>query len=660
AAALILVGVVAAAYYSEHFAAVATVDGTGISRDQWIQRQAVDRYRLGLLEEQIRSALAAGQLDRTTAQEELQSVQQQVGAIPSNSLEELIDASLQQRLATKEGITVTRAEVDQQLTAEATTPEQRKVLAIFVAPGESPAAGVAAGASVAAVAGPTAGASLAPSASAVPPPSPTASPVPKTTARPKATTRPKASAAPNSKATTRPSASPRPSATASPSTTAAAPGPGGSLAPGGSAAPAAPGSAAPSGPTAAQQAQAMASADAALAELTAGQAFDQVARQYSTDPSAANGGDIGYVSATDTADPAWVAALFALPLNGTTGVVEGADGSYRIGRVVAIVPAKPGGDWQPGVERAGVSLDAYRAAALAALYRQKLAAWVLASATTGNVDQVHAWEIRIGSGASAGAAITDAEVEASQILYSPGGDPSNASSLLASDPSWAAALKEAQAAVNTLRAIADPAQRAAEFAQFARTQSDDASSATNGGALGWISRATVVKEIADAVFTGTHAADAIIGPVKTQYGYHVLLFVAQRSAPTDPVAAVQQELTVPNANFATIARENSDAADAPRGGDMGWLARWQDPGSVDSILFGLQVGHVSAPVKQPDGTYIYLVGERARRPVDPTQRAILEASAFTNWYSQQKSDATIWRASDDASGSSASQGAAAG
>ena len=93
---------------------------------------------------------------------------------------------------------------------------------------------------------------------------------------------------------------------------------------------------------------------------------------------------------------------------------------------------------------------------------------------------------------------------------------------------------------------------------------------------------------------------------------------------------------------------------------MGWLARWENPGKVDNVLFGLRVGRLSAPVTQPDGTYIYLVSERAKRPVDATQKAALEASAFTYWYAQQKSNATIWRASDVASGSAASEGAAGG
>jgi parvulin-like peptidyl-prolyl isomerase len=592
---LTLGGVVVATYYGDHLAAVATIDGTSISRDQWNDRQVVDQYRYALLEQQITSAVNNGQLDQATADQEMQYVQQQVAAIPTTAVDELIDAVLQQKLAGQKGITVTQADVDAQLTKEATAPEQRKVLAIFVAPGESPAASVSPDASPAASAGPAA-ASAAPTSTAV------------------------ASAAPTRSA---PAASP---ASASPAPSA---------------------SDAPSGPTAAQKAEAKSRAEQALAALDAGKPFDQVATEYSTDSSATSGGNYGYVYATDAVDEAWIKALFSLSLNGTTGVVEGADGTYRIGRVVDIVPAKTDGNYQKSVEQSGVNLAAYRAATLADLYRQRLSDRVTAEATTGNVEQVHAWEIKIGNtDGSSGAAITGPQVQASHILYSPKGDPSTASSVPADDPSWAEALKKARAAAARLRAIADPTARAAEFATLAKAESNDTSSGATGGDLGWFSEATMVKEFADAVFTGSHAADEIIGPVKSQYGYHVILFVAERPAPADRVTAVQQALAAPGADFAAVAKANSDAQDAAEGGDMGWIARLQDTADVEKVLFGLQTGQVSAPVTQSDGVYIYRISERAQRPVDASQKTALESSAFTYWYDQQKSQSKIWRSPD--------------
>ncbi len=435
-AVLMLAGVVGVSYYSDHLAAIATVDGTGISRDQWAAQQKVDAFRYSILQRRIAAAQAAGQLDQATAQQDLQYVKQQVEAIPAASVQELIDRVLQEKLATQMGISVSGAEVDAQLVKEASAVEQRKVLAIFVAPGATPA---------------------------------TTAPIPSVI----------------------PSVTPSPA----PSTVPAA---------------------SPGVPTAAQEAQAKSLADQALAELQAGTPFDQVAKAFSTDTSAAGGGDYGYITATDPVDPAWVAALFALPVGGTTDVIQGADGTFRIGRVTAIVPATTDPRYQQELAQAGVSLAAYRDAIRGDLLRQKLAAKVLANVTTGNIEQVHAWEIRIAPG------------------------------------------------------------------------------------------------------------DAVTARAQT----------------------IEQALAQPGADFAAVARVNSDAPDADSGGDMGWIAPYQLASAVQDVLFGLKVGQVSSPIAQSDGTYLYMVSQRAQRPVDATQQAALVANAFTNWYEAQRAKASVWRSPD--------------
>ena len=464
-AVLMLAGVTGSTYYAGHLASVASVDGTGISRDQWAAQQKIDAFRYSVLERQIASAQAAGQLDQATAQQDLQYVQQQVAAIPSASVQELIDRVLQAKLAAQMGIAVSDSEVAAQLAKEATTVEQRKVLAIIVTPGASPAGGAVSGGSTV----------------------PSGPPIPGVAATP----------------------SPSPSVSASP---AASPSP--------SPAPSAPPAASPGGspgiPSAAEEAQAKSLSDQALAALQAGTPFDQVARAFSTDASATSGGDYGYVTATDPVDPAWVAALFALPEGGTTDVIQGADGTFRIGRVTAIVPAATDQHYQQQLAQAGVSLAAYRDAIRGDLVRQKLAAKILADATTGSIEQVHAWEIRIAAG------------------------------------------------------------------------------------------------------------DTVAARLQT----------------------IEQALSQPGAGFAAVARVNSDAPDADAGGDMGWIAPYQLAPAVQGVLFGLKAGQVSRPVVQSDGTYLYMVSERAQRPVDATQQADLAANAFAYWYRAQRAKATIWRSTD--------------
>jgi len=77
----------------------------------------------------------------------------------------------------------------------------------------------------------------------------------------------------------------------------------------------------------------------------------------------------------------------------------------------------------------------------------------------------------------------------------------------------AAALKKAQA-------LADRARAGEDFAKLARENSDDPGSKAAGGDLGWATRDAYVAPFADALFAMQKGE--IRGPVKTQFGYHVI------------------------------------------------------------------------------------------------------------------------------------------
>ena len=90
--------------------------------------------------------------------------------------------------------------------------------------------------------------------------------------------------------------------------------------------------------------------------------------------------------------------------------------------------------------------------------------------------------------------------KASHILIESGGDD-------------AAAKKKAEALLARAKAGED-------FAALARENSDDPGSKAAGGDLGWSTREAYVKEFADALFTMSEGE--IRGPVRTQFGYHIL------------------------------------------------------------------------------------------------------------------------------------------
>jgi peptidyl-prolyl cis-trans isomerase D len=111
--------------------------------------------------------------------------------------------------------------------------------------------------------------------------------------------------------------------------------------------------------------------------------------------------------------------------------------------------------------------------------------------------------------------------EASHILIPFGKDP-------------AAALKLA----NQVLALAKSGQN---FAALAKKYSQDPGSAHNGGSLGWIDRAGFVAPFADALFSMKAVGD-IVGPVKTQYGYHIIRLDGIQPGRTKTLAEARPEL----------------------------------------------------------------------------------------------------------------------
>lgn len=75
------------------------------------------------------------------------------------------------------------------------------------------------------------------------------------------------------------------------------------------------------------------------------------------------------------------------------------------------------------------------------------------------------------------------------------------------------------------QALKERAEAGEDFAELARGYSDDTGSAVQGGDLGWFSRDRMVDAFAEAAFSAQPGA--IVGPVQTQFGYHVIQVVAR-------------------------------------------------------------------------------------------------------------------------------------
>ncbi len=391
-------------------------------------------------------------------------------------------------------------------------------------------------------------------------------------------------------------------------------------------------------PTPAQKTAAKAKADAALKDLQGGKAWETIAQSVSTDTTtSAQSGDLGWIRATDTQlDEAFQKALFAAKANTPTDVFEGADGIYRIGRVTEIAPESVDAEYQSKLTNAGIDLAKYRLVVQGDVIRQKLEDKIVAD-VSGPGPQRHVQEIYIKQPSTPPGA--DA-IKVRQILYSPKNDPRGAASLDPNDPAWKAAENEADATYKKLQA--DPSL----FDSIARTESDetaDLGDTGTGGKLPYFDSSSQV----DAAFKAAILAPGLqpgqlLAPVKSAFGWHVIQ-VMYRPPDLEWLNSLKTKANG-GADFATLARDNSEATTAGIGGDLGWIAKGQLDARQEAGIFGTTVGSTSSIVAVPnDGIYLFKVLAEETRTPEGKQLDQIKSSAFSNWYSQKKEAATITR-----------------
>jgi parvulin-like peptidyl-prolyl isomerase len=389
--------------------------------------------------------------------------------------------------------------------------------------------------------------------------------------------------------------------------------------------------------TLADERAALAKAQEAKAALDAGQDFGAVARQYSTDASAVNGGDYGQVIALGGVDRDWIDALFALPEGGTTDIIKGADGVYRIGRVDAITPGATSPDARSKLF-SDASEEQVREFIHDELAARALRRQVVAEALSGTPDQVHLWAIYLaGQKSEDDPTATQGEISYYEIVFAPNHDLTAASPPPSDDPAWAAAKQRADNAYAQLSAITDPEQRATRFKELASDASvSDGAFTGEGGHQDFTTRDLLPDALGNALFEGSHEHNDVIGPVQTEAAWYLLMYDEKRPSFEQRLATVQAALAAPGADFATVAREHSEGPQKDDGGEFGWFTRDMLTETIVDPIFALQAGQNSDPIELGAGTYIFHVSEHQQRTLDPDQAQTLRDSAFDNWYGPKR------------------------
>jgi parvulin-like peptidyl-prolyl isomerase len=536
-AVVILAAAAGFTWYDQHLAPIASVNGQQITKDDLAARVKIESFRLDAAVRRLNTEHAAGRISDSDWQTQVQSIDSERQSLGSVAYENLIDAKVQAALATQEGVTVTQQQIDDQISKEATSPEQRHAWMIVVAP--------------------------------------------------------KADAGKD--------------------------------------------------PTPAQKAAAKAAADKALSDLISGKKWEDVAKAVSTDSSKDAGGDIGWVTADSTLDPNLLAAILKLDSGARTGVVEGEDGSYRIGRVTEIVPQSVDSSYRQQINNAGISMDAYTAVvkgdAVKTALQNKIKAVALAAGPQRRVAEIFIQAPQ--SSGSGGTEPAAGSVKVRHILYAPKDDPQGAGSLAKDDPAWKKAEDEARATYAKLKA--DPSQ----FDAIARKDSDESGDDITGGKLpyfdpGMVASGQLDKDFGGAIFKAGLKAGDILEPVRSAFGWHVIQIMY---FPPDLDEAKKLKAEAEGgADWAKLARDFSDADTSAKGGDLGWVAKYQLDQKSNDAIFATTVGKVTDPVVvEGDGIHLYKILEEATRTPTGEQKQTLENKAFNNWYEAKKAAFTITR-----------------
>jgi len=199
-------------------------------------------------------------------------------------------------------------------------------------------------------------------------------------------------------------------------------------------------------------------------------------------------------------------------------------------------------------------------------------------------------------------------------------------------------------------------RKGANFAQVAATYSD-APDALQGGSLGWRSSArlpTLFVDIIDKMQPGD-VSDIVRSPngfhivkllekrgkaaatgVQQTHVRHILLRAKEglsEAEARDKLAAMRQKI-MDGADFAEIAKTNSEDASASKGGDLGWVAPGDTVPEFERVMNALKDKEISQPIQTPFGWHLVQVLERRSDEMSADRKKILARQAIR----QRKAD----------------------
>ena len=229
-----------------------------------------------------------------------------------------------------------------------------------------------------------------------------------------------------------------------------------------------------------------------------------------------------------------------------------------------------------------------------------------------------------------------------------GGDPAltelNIAHILVGVPEGAT---EAQVAALQAKAqqLMARARAGEDFGKLARENSDAGGAAQNSGVVGVRTADRLPPLFVDAVRDLREGG--ITGPIRSAAGFHIVKLLEKRQAGgagmtvtqnharhillrPDPklseaqalqkLADFKRRVQAGQADFAQLARENSQDASARNGGDLGWASPGMFVPEFEEVLNNLAPGQIADPIVSRFGVHLIQLLERRQATMNPREQ----------------------------------------
>ena len=386
--------------------------------------------------------------------------------------------------------------------------------------------------------------------------------------------------------------------------------------------------------TDADWAKAKADIDEIKAELDGGADFATLAAQRSADPSAAQNGLLGWIEKSDPQFGDYFDAATDAEVGDIVGPLKSTGGWYLLQ-----VEDKDAGGRDALLDEllnsVGVTDDIYRDYVRQELLQKRVQDYFASTIERPYQPQRKIAQIVITN--ESGFPVPKVRIRHLLVQPLPGAQDQSG----ATDKQWAAARRKAQ----ELRAEA--VKRAdSDWFELAQ-QSDDQGSASRGGYLGWYDPNELSGQFVPAFANaaGKLEIGEISRLVRSQFGYHIIQVTEERTSAGGLAESLVAQLREDPDSFAEVAKaESEDVSTAKKGGEVGWIIRYQYEAARDRAVFDLsKPGDISDPVASSSGIHIYKLLDTAElRYVPQEQRDALGSAGFTRWLQELKEQAGVW------------------